>query len=185
MYVDLNRVEEMDDQRFDEDLYLIEYDNQDHRDKVEFPNVNNDPAGSLVQIRVHHDDGNLECVYSSQPGTQQTTSTKYRTVELGGKKTKYEYDDIKRLTNATTTLDDQASSQVRRFQYAYDRHSNLVGEQATGTTPHQRRRCRPTADPHPGPESGLLRAGGRARGIALALVSEDLKLIRSIRHRKG
>ncbi len=166
VYDDLNRVKEMDDQRFDEDLYVIEYDNQDHRDRVEFPNVNNDPAGSLVQIRVHNDDGNLECVYSygsanppanagkntcipansakaitferydySKPGSQETTSTKYRMVELGGKETAYEYDGIKRLTNATTTLDDQANTQVRRFQYTYDRHSNLTSEQATGTTP--------------------------------------------------
>ncbi len=166
IYDDLNRVKEMDDQRLGEDLYVIEYDNQDHRDRVEFPNVNNDPAGSLVQIRVHNDDGNLECVYSyrsanppanagkntcipansakaitferydySKPGTQETTSTKYRMVELGGKETAYEYDGIKRLTNATTTLDDQANTQVRRFQYTYDRHSNLTSEQATGTTP--------------------------------------------------
>ncbi len=56
-------------------------------------------------------------------------------VELGGKETAYEYDGIKRLTNATTTLDDQANTQVRRFQYTYDRHSNLTSEQATGTTP--------------------------------------------------
>ncbi len=169
VYDNLNRVKQMDDQRAGDDpndLYMIEYDNQDHRDQVEFPNVDNDPAGALVEIRVHNDDGNLECVYSyrsanppanagkntciaansakaitfarydySQPGTQQTTSTKYRMVELGGKETAYEYDDIKRLTNATTTLDDPGSTQVRRFQYAYDRHSNLVKEQATGTTP--------------------------------------------------
>lgn len=79
----------------------------------------------------------LNTKLSDDPGTEKDerrTSTIYDMVELGGARTTYEYDDIKRLETALTKNAANTST-LRDHAYVYDRHSNLIEDKTTGTTP--------------------------------------------------
>lgn len=72
---------------------------------------------------------------TSVSGITIHTNTRYKMTEKGGVDTKYDYDPISRLTDATTTMGTGTGSQLREFDYKYDRHSNLVKDQTSGGTP--------------------------------------------------
>ncbi len=72
----------------------------------------------------------------TNPANSAVTDTKYVVTEKSGRTTTYDYDPIKRLTSATTRVDGTDTSTLqRKFDYAYDRHSNLTKQDVTGTTP--------------------------------------------------
>lgn len=61
-----------------------------------------------------------------------TTNTRYHMTEKGGVTNDYDYDPISRLIGATTSM---GGSQLRDFDYTYDRHSNLTKDVTSDTTP--------------------------------------------------
>lgn len=64
------------------------------------------------------------------------TSQVQKLTEKGGRTTTYQYaDHLKRLDSATTDSATTNGTQLRKFSYAYDRHSNLTKTVVTGGTP--------------------------------------------------
>jgi RHS repeat-associated protein len=73
--------------------------------------------------------------YDYKNASGARTELKWAMTELGGKHTAYDYDTIQRLESAVTRPSQGAGSSLRRFDYDYDRHSNLIKEQVTGDNP--------------------------------------------------
>ncbi|WP_207793419.1 DNRLRE domain-containing protein [Nocardioides acrostichi] len=74
--------------------------------------------------------------YNYVAGNGNHTSNIQKMTELGGAVSSYSYDNIDRLTAATTKNSSSLSATtIRDFAYDYDRHSNLTKTKATGTTP--------------------------------------------------
>ncbi len=158
-YDAVNLVTSVDDQRSGTNTVTFDHDRHDKRTKTTYPM----PDGNhVIQAARYGDGGQLKCTYSHRLNTAPAngedacpspsfdglityhgydytapgsfdTNTRYRLTELGGVTTDYDYDKITRLTAATTKS--STGTQLRKFGYDYDRHSNLLEEVVTGGTP--------------------------------------------------